>query len=84
MNDMKRLVSTQLLSLLKKMDGTFNLCEYDIRSVYEDFVHNVMTLCTSEKDDIPAYFTIHYTRLELEEFQILLNDEGAGKKMLQF
>ena len=51
---------------------------------YEDFVHNVMTLCTSEKDDIPAYFTIHYTRLELEEFQILLNDEGAGKKMLQF
>lgn len=83
MNDMKRLVNTQLLCLLKKMDGTFNLGEYDIGSVYEDFVHRVTILCTSEKEDIPAYFTIHYTRLELEEFRMLLSDEGAGKKMLK-
>lgn len=80
MNDMKRLVNTQLLCLLKKMNGTFNLSEYDIGLVYEDFVHRVTTLCTSEKGDIPAYFTIHYTRLELEEFQMLLSDEGTEKK----
>mgnify|MGYP006878618694 CR=1 FL=1 len=77
---MKRLVNSQLLCMLKKMDRTFNLGEYDIRSVYEDFVHRVIILCTSEKESIPAYFTIHYTRLELEKFRMLLSDEGAGKK----
>lgn len=34
---MKRLVNSQLLCMLKKMDRTFNLGEYDIRSVYEDW-----------------------------------------------
>ena len=84
MSDMKRLINTQLLCLLKKMDGTFNLGKYDIESAYEDFVHKVTTLCTSEKESIPAYFTIHYTRLELEGFQMSLSDKGAEKKMLQF
>lgn len=77
---MKKLANTQLLCLLKKMDETFNLSEYDLGSVYEDFVHRVIILCTSEIESIPAYFTIHYTRQELEEFRMLLNDEGAGKK----
>lgn len=81
---MKRLVNTQLLCLLKTMDGTCSLGEYDIGSVYEDFVHKVTSLCISEKESIPAYFTIHYTRLELEGFQVLLSNKGAGKKMLRF
>lgn len=80
MNNMKRLANTKLFSLLKNIDGTFNLGESDIRSVYEDFIHKVTSLCTSEKGEIPPYFTMHYTRLELEEFQTLLSDEGAGKK----
>lgn len=74
---MKRLVNTQLFCLLKKVDGSFNLGEHDIRSVYEDFVYKVTILCTSEEGDIPAYFTIHYTRLELEGLQLLLSNEGA-------
>lgn len=77
---MKRLVNTQLFCLLKKVDGVFNFGEHDIRSVYEDFVHQVTNLCTSEIGDTPAYFTIHYTRLELERFQVLFNNKGAGKK----
>lgn len=80
MNDMKRLVKTQLFFLLKKMDGTLNLNEDDIGSVYEDFVDKVTSLCISDKGDVPAYFTIQYTRLELEGFRMLLSDEGAGKK----
>lgn len=78
---MKRLVNTQLFCQLKKVDGAFNLKEHTIRSMYEDFVHKVTILCTSEEGDVPAYFTIHYTCLELEEFRISLSQEG-GKKML--
>lgn len=77
---MKRLINTQLLCLLKKVDGTFNLGEYDIRSVYDDFVHRVTNLCISEKGDIPAYFTIHYTRLELEGLHMSLSNKRAEKK----
>lgn len=77
---MRRLVKTQLFCLLKKVDGEFNLSEHDIRSVYEDFVYKVTSLCTSEIGDIPAYFTIHYTRLELEGLQMLISNEGEGKK----
>lgn len=77
---MKRLVNTQLFFLLKKMNGTFNLYEYDIGSVYEDFVSKVISLCLSDEGDVPAYFTMHYTRLELEGFRMLLSDESAEKK----
>ncbi len=81
---MKRLVNTQLLCLLKTMDGTCSFGEYDIGYVYEDFVHRVTNICISEQGDIPAYFTIHYTRLELEGFHVLLSNKEAGKKMLRF
>lgn len=77
---MKRLLNTQLFCLLNQADKTFNMSKCDIRSAYEDFVHQVMALCTSEKGDIPAYFTIHYTRLELEKLQMSLSNEGAKKK----
>lgn len=77
---MKRLLNTQLFCLLNQADKTFNMSKCDIRSAYEDFAHQVMALYTSEKGDIPAYFTIHYTRLELEELQMSLSNEGAKKK----
>ena len=77
---MKRLVNTKLFSLLERMDGTFTPGEQDIAPVYDEFVDTVTSLCTSARGDIPAYFTLHYTRLELEGLQILLSDEGAGAK----
>lgn len=77
---MKRLVNTQLFCLLKKMDGTFNPCAQEIALVYDDFVYAVTLICTSPRRDVLAYFTIHYTRLELEGFQMSLRDKRAGKK----
>lgn len=78
---MKKLVNTQLFRLLKKMDGTFNPCAQEIALVYDDFVYAVTLICTSPKRDVSVYFTIHYTRLELEGFQISLReDRRAGKK----
>lgn len=77
---MRRLINTKLFSLLERMDGTFTPGEQDIAPVYDEFVDTVTSLCTSARGDVPAYFTLHYTRLELEGFQILLSDERAGGK----
>lgn len=79
---MKRLVNTELFCLLKKMDGTFNPNEREIAPIYDEFIHKVKAICISDGYDTPAYFTIHYTRLELEGLQMSLSDEGAGKKCL--
>lgn len=77
---MRRLINTKLFSLLEKMDGTFTPGEQDIAPVYDEFVDTVTSHCISTKGDVPAYFTLHYTRLELEGYQILLSYEGAGEK----
>ncbi|MBF0577158.1 hypothetical protein [Dysgonomonas sp. GY617] len=77
---MERLIDTKLFSHLEKMNGAFNPDEPDIALLYNDFVRTVTLICTSDRGNVPAYFTMHYTRLELEGFQILLNDEGTGEK----
>lgn len=77
---MKRLINTKLFFMSEKMSGAFHPGEQDTRAVYEDFVHKVAWLCTLAEADVQAYFTLHYTRLELERLQILLNNEGAGEK----
>lgn len=78
---MKRLINTRLFSLLDKMDGTFNSCNQNISPLYDEFVDTVTSLCISPKGDVPAYFTLQYTRLELERLQIRLSDEESKKKM---
>lgn len=81
---MKRLVNTKLFCLLKKMDGTFNPSEQEIAAIYDEFVHSVTLICTSSTKGIPAYFTIHYTRLELQRLQTFLNSEKLEKKISNF
>lgn len=76
---MKRLVNTPLFCLLKKMDETFDVYEQEIAPVYDEFVYAVTTICTSKKGDIPAYFTIQYTCLELQQLQTVLNNEKLKK-----
>ncbi len=76
---MKRLINTQLLTLLN-LKGTPNPADTDLMPMYDDFVHSAVSICTSAQADVPAYFTLHYTRLELEAFQSKLSIEGAGKK----
>lgn len=76
---MKRLLDTQLLKLLNTK-GTFNPVDTDIKPMYDDFAHSAIFICTAAQGDVAAYFTLHYTRLELEAFQSKLSTEGAGKK----
>ena len=76
---MKRLINTQLLTLLN-LKGTPNPADTDLMPMYDDFVHSAVSICTSAQADVPAYFTLHYTRLELEAFQSKLSNEGVEKK----
>ena len=76
---MKRLLDTHLLKLLNTK-GTFKTVDTDIMPMYDDFAHSAIFICTAAKGEESAYFTLHYTRLELEAFQSKLSIEGAGKK----
>lgn len=76
---MKRLLDTQLLKLLNTK-GTFNTVDTDITSIYDDFAHSAIFICTATQGEASAYFTLNYTRLELEAFQSKLSTEGAEKK----
>jgi len=74
---MRRLTQTRLFRLLDGTEGVFNPAE--LQPVYDDFVRSVIALCGSTGEDTPAYFTLHYTRLELQDYRSVIN-EGEGEK----
>lgn len=76
---MRRLAQTKLFLLLNGTESIFNPTETDLQPVYDNFVHSVVGLCTSLEVEIPAYFTLHYARLELQGYRSVINQE-AGKK----
>lgn len=76
---MNRLINTKLFRLLEKLDGNSKADESDIKPAYEDFLNTIVSLCTSEDENTPAFFTLHYTRLRLEGFHILLSGQNAKK-----
>lgn len=76
---MRKLTQTRLFRLLDGTEGVFNPAEMDLQPVYDDFVQSVIALCGSTQDATPAYFTLHYTRLELQDYRSVIN-EGAGEK----
>lgn len=75
----KILINKMLFPMLDRMDGTFDSCNQNISPLYDEFVDTVTSLSISPKGDVPAYFTLHYTRLELERLQIRLSDEESKK-----
>lgn len=77
---MKRLVSTKLFCMLEKMDGMFNPSAAELKPIYDDFAHSVIFICTAVQGDVSSYFTLHYTRLELEAILSKLSTEGEEKK----
>lgn len=77
---MKRLINTKLFCLLREMDGILKICEQDMKSIYDDFIYNIIIICSDEKEIALAYFTIHYTYLELKQLRILLNTETLKTK----
>lgn len=77
---MKRLINTKLFSLFEKMNSSFKPGEEYMKLVYDDFVCAVAKLCTCAEAEVPIFFTLHYTRLELEAQFVSLSTEGAGKK----
>lgn len=76
---MKRLTQTRLFSLLSGGKEIFSPGDTDIAPLYDDFVQSAISICTSAQRGMPAHFTLHYTRLELEAFQSRLSTEGAGR-----
>lgn len=77
---MKRLINTKLFCMLEKKDGLNNLSNQDMRLAYEEFAQSVTSLFSLDKRNVPSYFTMHYTRLELERLQTLLKNENKKKK----
>ena len=61
------------------MDGTLKLGEQEIARAYDEFVDTVIKICTSKENDVPAYFTIQYTCLEMQQLQTMLNNETLKK-----
>lgn len=77
---MKRLIDTRTFSMFEKMDGTFNPSELYLKRMYDIFVNRVSSLFTLPEEDVQVYLILHYTRLELQELQILLINKGSKKK----
>lgn len=77
---MKRLTETRLFCALEKMDGVFNPADTDLAPMYDDFVQSAASLCTYSEGEVLPYFTLHYTRLQLESIQSSLNHKRAGEK----
>ena len=77
---MKRLIDTRTFSMFEKMDETFNPSELDLKRMYDIFVNKVSSLLTLTEEEVQVYLILHYTRLELEGLQILLNNKGSKKK----
>lgn len=69
---MKRLLNTRLFCLFKKIDGTLEPSEQEMASVCDEFIYAVIKICISIEGGVPAYFTIQYTCLELQELQTVL------------
>ena len=76
---MKRLLNTRLFCLLKKIDGTLEPGEQEMASVYDEFIYAVIKICISIEGCVPAYFTIQYTCLELQELQTVLSNKRFKK-----
>lgn len=66
--------------MLEKKDGLNNLSNQDMSLAYEEFAQSVTSLFSLDKWNVPSYFTMHYTRLELERLQTLLKNESKKKK----
>lgn len=73
-----------LFLLVDRIDDISNPTEIDLQPLYDDFVESVIALCTTAQGDVPAYFTLHYTRLELQEYRSAINSKGAGKKCIHY
>ncbi len=73
---MKRLMKTRLFKLLDNLKGTFDPGGIDQQSVYDEFVQSIVLLCTTRETEMPTYFTLNYTRLELQQ---LLSAESTKR-----
>lgn len=77
---MKRLINTKLFLMLEKKNEVLDLSNENMRSIYDDFAQSVTSLCSLSKCNTLSYFTMHYTRLELERLQASFIMENSKKK----
>lgn len=77
---MKRLINTKLFLMLEKKDEVLDLSNENMKSIYDDFAQSVTSLCSLGKWNTLSYFTMHYTRLELEKLQTSFSPKSSKKK----
>lgn len=75
---MKQLTETAMFRQLSTGEAS-KLTEAVLKTMYDDFAHEVVEICTCEQRDIPAYFTLDYTRLELHQLTLVVT-QSLGKK----
>jgi hypothetical protein len=78
---MESLTETTFFCLLSGKGTTAKVQgETTLESAYKDFAHLVVDKCTAAAAEIPAYFTLNYTRIELAQLQRDELASGSGKK----
>lgn len=76
---MKQLTETAMFRQLSTGEA-LKSNEAVLKTIYEDFAHAVVEICTCEQRDIPAYFTLDYTRSEFDQLTFAASTQGSGKK----
>lgn len=79
---MKRLTETAMFRQLSTSDS-FDPDKTSLKTMYDDFAHAIIDVCTSRQAKVPAYFTLHYTRSEVDQLTLAENTKGAGEKSYQ-
>ncbi len=77
---METLTETPFFLLLADQNGKTIASETELTSVYKEFIRSVVRLCTAGVGECPAFFTLNYTRFELEQLQLKNAANGTGGK----
>lgn len=78
---METLTGTTFFYLLSgQITATASPEKTALETAYKEFVHLVVDKCMGAATQIPAYFTLNYTRIELAQLQKEKFATGAEKK----
>lgn len=75
---MENLTRTPFFCMLSQQNGTCTTEE--LSSTYKEFVYQLVQICANNLYEIPPYFVLNYTRVELIGLQEIYKANGTGKK----
>lgn len=71
---METLLNTDFFQQIKSENNS------DLQNAYTDFIKKLLSFCKLERDDIAAYFTLNYTRIEFVSLQNRITEYSSEKK----